>query len=78
MSLLISIPTVAAGAFTDRRLGGIPNTVLLVAVLMGVASAVGVFIGAMWLPYADRDAIKGALGVVLLLATMRLTVGRVP
>jgi hypothetical protein len=32
----------------------------------------------MWLPYADRDAIKGALGVVLLLATMRLTVGRVP
>jgi uncharacterized membrane protein YfcA len=69
---------VAAGAFTDRRLGGIPNTVLLVAVLMGVASAVGVFIGAMWLPYADRDAIKGALGVVLLLATMRLTVGRVP
>ena len=43
---MVSIPTVSAGAFTDRRLGGIPKSVVLVAVLVGVASAVGVFIGA--------------------------------
>jgi uncharacterized membrane protein YfcA len=42
---------------------------------MGVASAVGVLIGAAFLPYADRDLIKGALGVILLLATVRLVVG---
>jgi uncharacterized membrane protein YfcA len=69
LSLMVSIPTVAAGAFTDRRLGGIPNSVVLVALLMGVGSAVGVFIGAAFLPYADRDLIKGGLGVILLLAT---------
>jgi uncharacterized membrane protein YfcA len=42
---------------------------------MGVASAAGVLIGAALLPYADRDVIKGVLGVVLLLATVRLAVG---
>jgi uncharacterized membrane protein YfcA len=75
LSLLISIPTLAAGALADRRLGSLPNAAVLIAVLMGVASAVGVVIGAGFLPYADRDLIKGTLGVVLLLATVRLTVG---
>src|SRR6185295_6128273 len=62
LSLAVSIPTVAAGAFTDRWLGGIPVSVLRVAVTMAIASAIGVLI-------------KGTLGVVLLLATVRLTVG---
>lgn len=75
LSLAVSIPTVAAGAFIDRRLGGIPDSSLRIAVVMGVASAVGVLIGAALLPYADRESIKGVLGVVLLLATVRLTVG---
>ncbi len=75
LSLAVSIPTVAAGAFTDRRLGGIPDSVVRVALLMGIASAVGVLIGAALVPFANRDVIKGTLGVVLLLATVRLTVG---
>lgn len=75
LSLAVSVPTVAAGAFTDRRLGGVPNSVLRVALVMGVASAVGVLVGAALVPYADRDTIKGTLGVVLLLATVRLAVG---
>jgi uncharacterized membrane protein YfcA len=75
LSLVVSIPTVAAGALTDRRLGSLPNSVMRIAILMGVASAIGVLIGAALLPYADRDTIKGALGVILLLATVRLTVG---
>jgi uncharacterized membrane protein YfcA len=77
LSLMISIPTVVAAAITDRRLGGIPNGVLPVALLMGVASAVGVIVGAAWVPYANRDLIKGSLGIVMLLATVRLTVGPV-
>jgi uncharacterized membrane protein YfcA len=75
LSLAVSIPTVAAGAFTDRRLGGIPNSVVRVAVIMGIASAIGVLVGAALVPYASREVIKGTLGVVLLLATVRLTVG---
>lgn len=73
LSLAVSVPTVAAGAVTDRRLGHIPNSALVVAVLMGVGSIVGVLIGAALLPYLDRDAIKGLLGIILLLATVRLT-----
>ena len=75
LSLAVSVPTVAAGAFTDRRLGGIPNSVGRLAVLMGVASAIGVLLGAELVPYANRSTIKATLGVVLLLATVRLSVG---
>jgi uncharacterized membrane protein YfcA len=39
---------------------------------MGAASAVGVVLGAALLRYADRDVIKGTLGVVLLLATVHM------
>jgi uncharacterized membrane protein YfcA len=66
---------VAAGAFTDQRLGNLPNSAVRIALLIGIASAAGVLIGAALLPYANREAIKGALGIVLLLATVRLTVG---
>ncbi len=74
--MAVSVPTVAAGALTDRMLGGIPNSVIRVAVVMGIASAVGVLLGAALVPYADRHIIKAALGVLLLLATVRLTFGR--
>ena len=74
LSLMVSVPTVAAGAVTDRVMGHIPNATLIVAVLMGVASAVGVLFGAALLPHADPDVIKGLLGLILLLATVRLTV----
>ena len=76
LSLAVSVPTVAAGALTDRRMGGVPNSVLRTAIVIGLASAAGVLISAALLPYADRNTIKGALGVVLLLATVRLAVGR--
>jgi uncharacterized membrane protein YfcA len=74
LSLMVSIPTVAAGAVTDRVMGRIPNPMLAAAILMGVASAVGVLVGAALLPYAHPEVIKGLLGVILLLATVRLTV----
>ena len=69
VSLLVSIPTVAAAALTYRRLGHIPNSVLAVAAVMGVGSLVGVLIGAALLPYVDKHALKGILGAVLLAAT---------
>lgn len=74
LSLFVSIPTVAAGALTDWRLGHLQRSVVFVAVLMAAASVIGVVIGAALLPYADRDVIKGALGAILLAATVRLTV----
>jgi len=73
LSLMVSIPTLASGAATDRKLGGLPNSAVRVALIMGVASAVGVVLGTALIPYADRHIIKGALGVVLLLSALRLT-----
>jgi uncharacterized membrane protein YfcA len=75
LSLAVSVPTVASGAIADHRLGGIPNSVVRVAIVMGLASALGVIVGAALVPYADRHTIKAVLGVVLLLATVRMTVG---
>ena len=46
LSLAVSIPTVAAGVFIDRRLGGTPNSVIRLGVVMGIASAFGVLVGA--------------------------------
>jgi uncharacterized membrane protein YfcA len=69
VSLLVSIPTVAAAAWTYRRQGHIPNHVLAVAVVTGLGSIVGVLIGAALLPYVDTHALKALLGVVLLAAT---------
>ena len=72
ISLLVSIPTVAAGALTYRSLGHLPRKVLAVALLMSVGSLIGVLIGASLLSYVDKHAIKGLLGVILLLATVSL------
>jgi uncharacterized membrane protein YfcA len=69
ISLLVSIPTVAAGAFTYRRLGHLPDRAAAVAVLMGVGSLLGVLLGASLLAMVDKHTIKALLGVILLLAT---------
>lgn len=72
ISLLVSIPTVAAGALTYRRLGHLPDRALVVAVSMGLGSLIGVLIGASLLAVVDKHTIKGLLGVILLLATVSL------
>jgi uncharacterized membrane protein YfcA len=73
VSLIASIPTVAAGAFAYRRLGHIPNRVLALSLLMAAGSLVGVLIGASLLPLVDRHTLKALLGLILLVATACLT-----
>jgi uncharacterized membrane protein YfcA len=69
ISLIASIPTVAAGAVTYRRLGHMPNRVLALSLLMGAGSIIGVLIGAAMLPLVDRHTLKALLGLILLTAT---------
>jgi uncharacterized membrane protein YfcA len=73
ISLVVSIPTVAASAVAYRSMGHIPNRVLAIASIMGAGSLIGVFIGAALLPYVDKHVLKGILGAILLLATACLT-----
>jgi uncharacterized membrane protein YfcA len=78
ISLLVSIPTVGAGALTYRRLGYVPNRVLLIAILMALGSLVGVLIGTSLLPLVNKHILKGILGIILLLATAALVLHRNP
>jgi uncharacterized protein len=78
ISLLVSIPTVAAGALTYRRLGHMPNRVLLIAIVMAGGSLVGVLIGTSLLPLVNKHVLKGILGLILLLATAALALHRNP
>ena len=57
ISLLVSIPTVAAGALTYRRLGHVPNRVLLLAIVMAGGSLAGVVIGTSFLPLVNKHAV---------------------
>ncbi len=55
-------------------MGRITKVMLMVAVLMGAASAVGVLFGATLVPSLHPAVIKGLLGPILLVATVRLIV----
>ena len=73
ISLFVSIPTAAAGAVSYHRLGHIPKDVLRISVLMGISSIVGAVAGAAAVPFINQHALKGLLGFILILATVRLT-----
>jgi len=72
ISLIASIPTVVAGAFTYRQLGHVPDLVLVLSILMGAGSIVGVLIGASVLAIVAPHTIKALLGIILLIATICL------
>jgi uncharacterized membrane protein YfcA len=78
ISLMVSIPTVGAGALTYRRLGHVPNRVLLIAIVMAGGSLAGVIIGTSLLPLVNKHVLKGILGIILLLATAALALHRNP
>src|SRR5262249_16177169 len=71
LSLLVSIPTVAGAAITDRRIGHLPNSAMLPALVMGGTSILGVMIGAEFVSAIDATTLKGILGIILILATVR-------
>jgi uncharacterized protein len=74
LSLLVSIPTVAGAAVTDRRIGHLPNTVLIPALILAASSIVGVLVGAAFVTSISQEATKGVLSVILILATVRMSI----
>ena len=71
-SLAISLPTVATGAFKHRRMGHISRNVLHVCLAMGIPSIIGAYIGATFVPGATEFFLKILLGIILLLAMVRV------
>ncbi|MEM3958024.1 MAG: sulfite exporter TauE/SafE family protein [Thermoproteota archaeon] len=72
VSLLVSIPTILAGFMKHWRIGHLNNYGVAVGLTMGSASVVGSYIGASFVTAASEGFLKMLLGIVLLLATVRM------
>jgi uncharacterized membrane protein YfcA len=71
-SLAVSLPTVATGALKHGRMGHVDREVIYTCIAMGVPSVIGAYIGAVLVPWAPESLLKMVLGVILLLATVRI------
>jgi uncharacterized membrane protein YfcA len=71
-SLLVSIPTVASGFAKHRQMGHINRSAAAIAIIMGAASVLGAWIGSSYAGVIDKDVLKVLLGIILVLATIRM------
>ncbi|MDI6643166.1 MAG: sulfite exporter TauE/SafE family protein [Candidatus Hodarchaeaceae archaeon] len=71
-SLAVSISAVAAGALKHKRMGHVSRSVIYTCIAMGIPSVVGAYVGATLVLVAGETFLKMLLGVVLLLAVVRI------
>lgn len=71
-SLAVSIPAVVTGALKHRRMGHVNRDVIYTCIAMGIPSVIGAYVGASLVLVAGETFLKLLLGVVLLLATVRI------
>ncbi|MEW6069216.1 MAG: sulfite exporter TauE/SafE family protein [Candidatus Thermoplasmatota archaeon] len=71
-SLLISIPTVVSGAFKHIKMGHLNKEGKIICLAMGLPAVAGAFLGASMLHAVSEDFLKILLGIILLLATIRV------
>ncbi|MEM3466981.1 MAG: sulfite exporter TauE/SafE family protein [Thermoproteota archaeon] len=72
VSLLVSIPTILASFIKHWRIGHLNHYGVAVGLTMGFASILGSYIGASFVTTASEGLLKMLLGIVLLLATVRM------
>lgn len=71
-SLLVSIPTVAMGFTKHHQMGHTNRDATIIAIMMGASSVIGALIGASYAGIVDKDILKVLLGIILILATVRM------
>lgn len=71
-SLLVSIPTVALGFVKHHQMGHMNQGATIVAIIMGAGSIIGALIGSAYAAVIDEEILKVLLGVILILATVRM------
>jgi len=71
-SLLVSIPTVASGFLKHQTMGHMNRETTTIAVVMGLGSILGALIGASYVGTVEKDPLKILLGVILVLAAVRM------
>jgi len=72
VSLFVSLPSVLAGSVGHGKVGHLDRRLAYTCVAMGVPAVTGSFIGAALVPGATESLLKVFLGVILLLATVRM------
>lgn len=71
-SLLVSIPTVLSGAFKHTKMGHLNKEGKIICLSMGVPAAIGSYLGASALVHVSEEHLKLLLGIILLVATVRV------
>ncbi|MCS7231832.1 MAG: sulfite exporter TauE/SafE family protein [Elusimicrobiota bacterium] len=71
-SLLVSIPTVAAGFIKHHKLNHFDSKHSLIFTIMALSSLVGGYFGARFAYEIDKHLLEKILGVVLILASVRM------
>lgn len=71
-SLFVTIPTVATGAVKHAKMKHVSRRVVIICIAMAIPSAIGAAIGGRLALAAGEAFLKALLGVVLLLATVRI------
>lgn len=66
------IPAVVTGTLKHRRMGHVSRDVIYTCVAMGIPSVIGAYVEAMLVLVASETSLKMLLGVILLLATVRM------
>lgn len=76
VSLLVSIPTIASGLIKHHNMKHMNRKAVIIAIAMGTGSVLGALMGATYVKNVEERLLKIILGVILMLATIRMIVKR--
>lgn len=74
VSLLVSMPTIASGLVKHYNMSRVNRKAVLIAITMGLGSTLGSIAGAAFVEEMEEGLLKMVLGVVLILATVRMVI----
>ncbi|MGQ9479030.1 MAG: sulfite exporter TauE/SafE family protein [Thermoproteota archaeon] len=72
VSLLVSIPTISTGLVKHWLIGHLNKYGIAVGLIMGFTSIMGSYMGSLFIHFISESLLKLLLGIVLLLATVRM------
>ncbi|MEM2088394.1 MAG: sulfite exporter TauE/SafE family protein [Thermoproteota archaeon] len=72
VSLLVSIPTISTGLVKHWHIGHLNKYGIAIGLIMGFTSIMGSYMGALFIRFISESLLKLLLGIILLLATVRM------
>ncbi len=75
-SLFVSIPTMASGLLKHQTMGHMNRNTTMIAIVMGLGSILGALLGASYVEAVEESLLKMLLGIILIIATVRMFTNR--